>query len=137
MNHVGANRIPKWSIIELKLGPNDKLDFVAGTIGFDVDRGRRPFSAFRIVFHFRDFFAHGKTQYYGDVIEDHLPRNANTPGFDPEQITGLSEESVQRTLDDLKAMIEFIHNSADPADHLWLMSTGETMATDLDSNCGM
>jgi hypothetical protein len=127
LNHIGDLQIPTWSMVESKLGPNDKLDFIARTIGFDVDRGHRPFSAFRILFRIRDFFAHGKTQYYDDVIEDHRPRDADTPDFDPEQINNLSEQSVRRSLDDMKHMIEFIHkHAADPDDHLWLMSEGMT-----------
>ncbi len=131
LNHIGERRIPTWPMVESRLGPNEKLDFITQTIGFDADRGCRPFSAFRLLFRFRDFFAHGKTQYTNDVIHDCCVRDADTPGFDPKQITQLSEQSVRRSLDDMKQMIEYIHrHAADPDDHLWLMSEGMTVVND-------
>ena len=62
MNHLGQNQVAGWGILERKLSPREKLDFLSTALHFTVDWSRRPYQSFDVMLKLRDALAHGKTE---------------------------------------------------------------------------
>jgi len=61
LNHIGIKLFNNWSDHE-RLGPREKLDFIANHLGVTVDHGKRPWQIMKQLFGFRNDIAHGKSE---------------------------------------------------------------------------
>lgn len=112
LNHLGANVIPFWSIIERNLSPAKKLEIIVVQLAKPIDYGCRPFQSFKSIFQLRDFLAHDRTEYLAEESIQFL-----SDGDKPElpkakwqkQVT---IENVQRYFDDTKEIIEYLHSAS-------------------------
>ncbi|MFH0910381.1 MAG: hypothetical protein V1918_02575 [Planctomycetota bacterium] len=61
LNHVGYyKRIEFWKILEFKLNPQEKLQFLCQRLKLKVDRGDEPYQYFKTILNFRNSIAHAK-----------------------------------------------------------------------------
>ncbi len=124
LNHIGAQEIKLWHILEKKLQPREKLEFICNEIGLKPDYSKRPFQYFKQLFVFRNYMAHGKTTIE-QVNEIQLlgeAENIKRPKLYLDKNCNI--EIAERTLQDTKEIIEIISDILGEANPFFLMGHG-------------
>ncbi|EDN67308.1 conserved hypothetical protein [Beggiatoa sp. PS] len=72
LNHIGEQQINRWDILKKKLSPNEKLEVITSTIGYKIEKGKRPFQTFQEIFKFRNTLVHAESEYLEEESEQKL-----------------------------------------------------------------
>jgi hypothetical protein len=68
LNFLGQEKIKGWKNIERKFSIDKKLETIGQTVGYSIDRSRKPFQTITELFDFRDLVVHAKPETVrGDV----------------------------------------------------------------------
>lgn len=123
LNQLGEALFRCWSKVERKLGPEDKLHLIAERIPFHLDFGKRPFQSFRPIIRFRNYMAHGRSEFLQEETAQLLLPEEEPDLPDPEWKSEITLANAKRYLDDTKAMIESLHSAAGLSQPLWTPET--------------
>ena len=137
LNHLGQSRIPNWSMLEKKLGPDDKLVVIQDWLHFRVDISRRPFQTLAQMMQLRNLLAHGKTEDTKSdrIVDDQQDESARYP--QPKWKNLCSLQSVDRMVKDAEQMIRQLSASSgskDGYDPLAVAQTGMYSAVEIETD---
>jgi len=112
LNHIGAERIPYWNLIEKKLGPEEKLAILDHELDLRIDYSQRPFQTFKSIIRFRNSLAHGKTALLKVNEIQSLAENERIkfPQTDWEKECTINK--AKRYLTDIANMVQHLHERA-------------------------
>jgi hypothetical protein len=124
LNHVGQKNIKLWNILEKKLQPAEKLEFICNEICFKPDFSRRPFQYLKQIFGFRNYMVHGKTET--ETVEEIQLLSDDEKIKRPKLYLDKNCNMLiaERTLQDTKDIIEIISNTLGEEHPFSLMGHG-------------
>ncbi|MBN1862310.1 MAG: hypothetical protein JW790_01525 [Dehalococcoidales bacterium] len=132
LNHIGKQIFSCWDDLE-QLSPQKKLNVIAEKLGVDKDDGKRPFQTIKELFKFRNDVAHGKSVVLksedlisatGAELDDYMYRLPET-----EWETYCSLENSKRAREDVKSIIERIHDASGVTEYIFGLGIGSGLAT--------
>ncbi len=112
LNHLGKEHVPGWDVIERKLSPRGKLQFLQAAFHFKVDSTRRPYQTLREMFDLRDGIAHGKSELVVVVKEVDDPDDESATNTDPDWKKRCTLPLVSRMVEDAERIARDLNEQA-------------------------
>lgn len=116
LNHVGAQKLKYWDIIERKLGTEEKLKLFEAELQLEINYSQGDFQQLNPLIKFRNQVAHGKT--FTEIVEkthkvkcDEKPPISDSAGW---LNSCKKTEDSERFLNSVHQMIIYIHSIAFP-----------------------
>jgi len=117
LNHLGPKVLACWDELERQLSPLSKLSLIAEKLGFEMDKGRRPYQTVLEVFTLRNRLAHGKSEVL-TVNDEICGINEKFAKLIFERLNTKWEDyctldNAERALRDTETVIKELHKHAD------------------------
>jgi len=108
LNHIGRGTFKSWDEIDSRLNPKGKLMLLQEKLEFEADFSKRPFQTFPILFKYRNWIVHSKSEVVTKPVIDKKSKIMPVKFLTNwEKLTTM--EMAERFNTDLNAMLEIIH----------------------------
>ena len=116
-----------------KSSPEEKLDKLSEILGFNTDKGKRPFQTFKLVFDFRNDIVHAKTVKLEETSTFPIDKFLQADELPPLPLTKwettLNTKNATRFFEDSQKMIAFLYKESgfgdDPFEEVYSRTTFE------------
>jgi len=131
LNHIGPKIFASWHIFKKVVSPEGKLDIICKELNIKLPKDKRPRQTVRELFKFRNKLAHGMTIPIKE--ESFCDVNQHWYNYMGKKLLATwesycTEENAKREREDIKQVVERIHESAKLTDD-HLFSLGFSVAT--------
>jgi hypothetical protein len=132
LNHIGKRIFGCWDDLE-QLSPQKKLNVIAEKLKVEKDDGKRPFQTVKELFKLRNDIAHGKSVFLKSEnqisatdaeLDNYMHRLLET-----EWEKYCNIENTQRAREDVKSIIQKLHNASGLSEYVFDLGIGGGLAS--------